>query len=53
VLDDVRGCGVGCPENRGLRFELLSKEAPPRLRLLMDLRMPDSQPLARLFEVLP
>jgi hypothetical protein len=53
VLDDVRGCGVGCPENRGLRMELLSGAPPARLRLLMEVRMPDSQPLARLFEVIP
>jgi hypothetical protein len=53
VLDDARGCGVGCPENRGLRFELLSRPPPPRLRLLMEVRLPDSQPLARLFEVAP
>jgi hypothetical protein len=53
VLDDVRGCGLGCPENRGLRMELLSKEPPARLRLLHEVRLPDSQPLARLFEILP
>jgi len=54
VLDDVRGCGVACPENRGLRFELLSTDSTPaRLRLLMEVRLPDSQPLGRLFEVIP
>ena len=53
VLDDVRGCGLDCPENRGLRMELLSKEPPARLRLLDEVRLPNAQPLARLYEVVP
>jgi hypothetical protein len=53
VLDDVRGCGLGCPENRGLRMELLSKEPPRGPRLLDEVRLPDGQPLARLYELAP
>jgi hypothetical protein len=58
VLDDARGCGVACPENRGLRMELLARDAPHpgRLRLLIDLRLQagtGSQPLARIFEITP
>lgn len=52
-------CGVDCPENRGLRQELLG-DAPPRapgLRLLIDLRIPlddhRSTVLARVFALLP
>jgi hypothetical protein len=54
VLDAARTCGLLCPENEGLRRELLQPEAPERLRLLMDLRLQiRGQPvtLARLFEV--
>ena len=53
VLDDVRGCGLDCPENHGLRFELLSKEPPKGPRLLHEVRLPDGQPLARLYELAP
>jgi hypothetical protein len=56
VLDDAEPCGVDCPENRGLRFELLSKGPPypAKLELLEELRVRKGaqvQPLARLFLV--
>jgi len=53
--DDVRvagGCGLDCPENNGLRRELLLPDPPslPRLRLLWEVRL-RSEPFLRLFEV--
>ena len=58
VLDDARRCGTDCPENGGLRRELLRPGLPAaqRLRLLGDLRYlrgAEAEPLARLFEILP
>lgn len=58
VFDDPRDCGVRCPENDGLRRELLEGQPPPqpRLRLLAELRFDEKGklvPLARLFEILP
>jgi hypothetical protein len=50
VLDDA-GCGLACPQNRGLRKELLAGAPPAGLRLLMEVRLSDAEPLARLFEV--
>jgi hypothetical protein len=58
--DDPRapgGCGLLCPENSGLRRELLTLDRPPpRLRLLWDVRVRRegrSEPEVRLFEVVP
>jgi hypothetical protein len=58
--DDMtdRGCGLRCPENDGLRRELLAEGRPPpqRLRLLWDLYMrtgDHAEPMTRLFEVVP
>jgi hypothetical protein len=51
----ARGCRLDCPENDGLRRELLAG-APPGLRLLWDLRLQNggrAEPYARLFEVVP
>jgi hypothetical protein len=58
VTDFVRKCGLECPENDGLRRELLADGAPvpKRLRLLREFRVNregKSEPFARLFEVLP
>jgi len=58
VLDPTRTCGLLCPENEGLRRQLLQPESPQveRLKLLMDLRLQiRGQPvsIARLFEVVP
>jgi hypothetical protein len=54
VLDESAPCGVECPENRGLRFELLSKGPPfpAGLELLDEIGLRKGtqlQPLARLF----
>ena len=59
--DDVREapCGADCPQNRGLRAQLLFDTAPlpPRLRLIGEVNLKRGagvrEPLARLFEVLP
>ena len=57
--DDLRaeGCGLSCPENDGLRRELLRLEQPPpRLRLLWEVRVrrgDQVEPAIRLFEVVP
>jgi len=49
-------CGLQCPENRGLRAQLLSDQAPPAdLRLVYEIRLrtggSTSLPLARAFEI--
>ncbi|HEX6156756.1 MAG TPA: hypothetical protein VFZ54_12065, partial [Burkholderiales bacterium] len=57
VLDHDRKCGLQCPENAGLRRELLQEGAPPDgLRLLHEFhvnRAGKAEPFARLFEVTP
>ena len=57
--DDLRagGCGLLCPENAGLRRELLQPEQPPpkQLRLLWELRLRRDgrdEPFQRLYEVI-
>jgi hypothetical protein len=51
VLDDAGCGGLACPQNNGLRQELLAEKPPPGLRLIMEIRLPDREPLARLYEV--
>jgi len=51
-------CGSNCPENRGLRQELLFNDPAslPRLRLLSEIRIRHgaiTEPLARVFQVVP
>jgi hypothetical protein len=57
VLDPARQCGLQCPENAGLRRELLAAGAPPKgLLLLNEFRVNRAgkvEPFARLFEVVP
>jgi|KBSMisStandDraft_5_1062788.scaffolds.fasta_scaffold02446_12 hypothetical protein len=57
VLDADRRCGMQCPENAGLRRELLLAAEPPKgLRLLNEFQVRRGdrvEPYARLFEVLP
>lgn len=62
LMDQTRKCGLLCPENAGMRRELLQgdlmREPGPvyRLRLKMELRMQrgtENIPVARLFEVRP
>jgi hypothetical protein len=56
VADTKRGCRLDCPENDGLRRELLAGNGPPGLRLLWDLRLQNGaqvEPYARLFEIVP
>jgi hypothetical protein len=58
VRDAARACGIDCPENAGLRRELLAqpRPAPDRLRLLNDFvvqREGRVEPFARIFEVVP
>ena len=55
--DDLRaGCGLLCPENSGLRRELLQQESPPKqLKLLWELRLRRDgrdEPFQRLYEVI-
>ena len=55
-MDASRTCGVRCPENQGMRSELLAGPPPERLRLMLELNMrvgTEEFPIARLFEVLP
>jgi hypothetical protein len=53
--DPRRGCRMDCPENDGLRRELLAGERPPPgLRMLIDVWLSTdgrAEPYARLFEV--
>jgi hypothetical protein len=57
LLDPGRQCGLQCPENAGLRRELLQDGPPPEgLRLLNELyvnRAGKVERFARLFEVAP
>ena len=58
VFDGSPRCSVDCPENAGLRRELLASEPATqrRLTLLADIRFQRGnqvEPFARLFEVLP
>ena len=58
VLDHTRLCGLECPENAGLRRELLTqgRSAPDGLRLLHEFqvqRAGRAEPFAKIFEVVP
>ena len=58
VLNHDRLCGLECPENAGLRRELLApgRAAPAGLRLLHEFQMQRAgkvEPFARIFEVVP
>lgn len=58
VRDHTRLCGVECPENAGLRRELLTqgRPAPDGLRLLHEFQVQRAgqvEPYAKIFEVVP
>lgn len=58
LLDDAYRCGVDCPENAGLRRELMVLEPATQgpLKLLAEIRYQRGnqvEPLARLFEIRP
>jgi hypothetical protein len=58
VLDHDRLCGLDCPENAGLRRELLTQAqgAPAGMRLLNEFNVQRAgrvEPFAKIFEVVP